>query len=105
MGMAYDDFCRLTFGEFDAVAGQWSRMRENDLKDNWERTRLAAAIVIQPHLRKRIQPKRLLPLPWDKATARKGPERSPQQNRERFELLRRKYEHPETGANDIKTSK
>lgn len=30
-----------------------------------ERARMVAAICIQPHVRKRITPRQLLPLPWD----------------------------------------
>ena len=34
----------------------------------WERTRTLASILISPHLKKgrRITPKQLIPLPWDK---------------------------------------
>ncbi len=31
-----------------------------------ERARTIAAIIIQPHVKKNITPKQLLPLPWDK---------------------------------------
>jgi len=46
--------------------------------------------VIQPHLGKkhRITPEKLLPLPWDKKTAKKdAPKLTPEQHRERMKEL------------------
>ena len=41
-------------------------MTEGQNRDAWERARTIAAIVIQPHVKKKITPLQLLPLPWDK---------------------------------------
>ena len=41
-------------------------MTEGQNHEAWERARTIAAIIIQPHVKKRITPKQLLPLPWDK---------------------------------------
>lgn len=48
------------------MAEAWGRQREADGQDAWERMRLLATITIQPHVRKRLTPQQLLPLPWEK---------------------------------------
>ncbi len=41
-------------------------MIEGQKRDEWERGRTIAAIIIQPHVKKRITSIQLLPMPWDK---------------------------------------
>lgn len=64
--MRPDDFRLMTPDEFRAVCKAWSEGQENRERGRWERMRLLASIVIQPHVKRRITPERLLPLPWDK---------------------------------------
>ena len=58
----------MDFEEFAAVYEAYIEQRDTDFKDRWNRTRVLAAILIQPHLvkGKRVTPENLLPLPWDK---------------------------------------
>lgn len=63
---------RMTVEELEAVVSEWSKGREQDYQDRWERMRLLATIVIQPHLKKRLSAKELLPLPWDGRACRKS---------------------------------
>ncbi|MDE6801751.1 MAG: hypothetical protein K2J06_03200 [Muribaculaceae bacterium] len=72
--MSLSDLRRLTVAEFEAIVEQWSRGREADFHDSWERMRLHATICIQPHLKKHLSAKQLLPLPWDD----RKPDRKPQ---------------------------
>lgn len=65
MGMSLDDFCRCDFDEFIAIYEAWRTQEEEHMQGQWERMRTLAAIVIQPHCKKRITPRQLLPLPWD----------------------------------------
>ena len=93
--LSYDDFCKLDFEEFAAVYKAYAEQRDTDFKDNWQRMRLLAAIVIQPHLDKRhkITPEKLLPFPWDKTKAavmKKRSDIAPEQQRRRMEELVRK---------------
>lgn len=95
MGMGYEDFCKLDFEEFAAAHKAYAEQRDADFKDNWQRMRLLATIVIQPHLdrRHKVTPEKLLPFPWDKARAhakRKRKEITPEQQRRRMENLVRK---------------
>lgn len=93
--LSYDDFCKLDFEEFAAVYKAYAEQRDTDFKDNWQRMRLLAAIVIQPHIdrRHKVTPEKLLPFPWDKAKAeakKKRKEITPEQQRRRMENLVRK---------------
>jgi hypothetical protein len=66
MGMRLDDWCRLDVDDFNSAAKAWSEMRDGGERGQWERMRVLASIVIQPHVKGRMKPERLLPLPWDK---------------------------------------
>lgn len=70
IGIGYDDFCRMTMQETAAVFAAYRTKHEADRRDAWERMRMQACITIQPHLKKKITPRRLLPLPWDKEERR-----------------------------------
>ncbi len=82
--MSYDDFCRLTPGEFEAICGAFYDKEESKRRDDWERMRLLAAIVIQPHVKKKLTPKSLLPFNWDKKKAADKPLLSKEESRKRF---------------------
>ena len=60
------DFRHLTPAEFEAIAAEFSADRQEQTRDRWERMRLLASITIQPHVRRKLTPRLLLPLPWDK---------------------------------------
>lgn len=60
----YDDIFILTQKELAAVI----EGHEIDLRDNWERERIAAFLAVSPYLEKKsnIGPQKLWPLPWDR---------------------------------------
>lgn len=94
--MNYDDFCKLDYDEFGAVYNAYAARRDADFKDGWQRMRLAATLVIQPHLKKKITPERLLPFPWEKRQPRvsKGPRMTPEEQRRRMmEVVQRIERH------------
>ncbi len=64
-------------------------MKDSQNRQEWERSRLMAAILVQPHVKKKITPKNLIPLPWDKSPERKidAARLSPQERQQRFEHL------------------
>ena len=93
--LSYDDFCKMDFEEFAAVYKAYAEQRDIDFKDEWQRMRLLAAIVIQPHLAKnrKITPEKLLPFPWDKKRAKCSsdkPKLTPEQQRKRMAELTEK---------------
>ena len=93
MGMTHDEFCKCTFTEFESIYKAWHDMEESRYRSAWERGRTLAAIIIQPHLSKKITPRQLLPLPWDKQKSNstpEAPELTPEQRRQRFEEVSRR---------------
>lgn len=94
--LSYDDFCKMDFEEFASVYKAYAEQRDTDFKDEWQRMRLLAAIVIQPHLAKgkKITPEKLLPFPWDKKKTKKRSAKEQaltvQQQRERMAELVKK---------------
>lgn len=91
IGMSFDDFCRCYYDEFDAIWRAWKDAEEARTRDAWERTRLLAAITIQPHVKRKLTPQKLVPLPWDKPTGKarskkqSAPQLSATERRKRFE--------------------
>lgn len=63
IGMSLSDFCACDFDEFAGICRAWHEMGEARSRDSWERMRTLASIAIQPHVRKRLTPRQLLPLP------------------------------------------
>ena len=86
-----DDFCGCEHDEFESIVQAWSHGREDAERDAWERMRLQTAITIQPHLKKKITPKQLITLPWDRKIHKKQIYMlSGEERRKRFEELKTK---------------
>ena len=86
--MSYDDFCVLTPEQFGHVCRQWNEVEDMRQRQEWERIRMLATITVQPHSRKRLHPRTLLPLPWDgRSSKNKAPLPPREQRRKRFEQL------------------
>ena len=91
MGMSHADFCQLTPEEFQSAYRAWADRAEQQERSAWERTRMQAAITIQPHVKGKITPQKLLPFPWEKEM--KKPRRKPttaEEDMKRFEEVLRK---------------
>ena len=65
IGLSYDEFCGLTREEFSHIYDAYQQKEESEYRTEWERMRMLAAIVIQPHCKKKITPQKLLPFPWE----------------------------------------
>ena len=96
MGMRLDDWCRLDVDDFNSTVKAWREMREGEDRVAWELMRTHASIVIQPHVKGKLPPNRLRPLPWDNVRERKADKLkseilSKEAHQERLEeLLKRK---------------
>ena len=91
--MPLEEFSRLYFEEFESICNAWGKMKDTQERDAWERTRILATICIQPHVKKKITPKQILPLPWDKdyhKSRSNEPELSVEEQKARFEELRKR---------------
>lgn len=68
-------------------------MTEGQSHDAWERARTVAAICIQPHVRKRVTPRQLMPMPWDGKPGIPSPAPdtlTPEERLKRFESIARR---------------
>lgn len=83
--MSLEDFCRLTPDEFYEVSKACHERFEGQERMSWERMRMLATITIQPHLKKKITPERLLKFQWEMKPKR--PIASKEEDRRRFEKL------------------
>ena len=63
--MSRSDFCACTPAEFAAAVKSWREAEESRRRDAWERMRLLALMTVQPHVKQRLSPSKLMPLPWD----------------------------------------
>lgn len=83
--MSYDDFCRLTPDEFEQVCKAFAERHENNEQAEWERMRMLATITIQPHVKNKITPDKLLPFPWERKNSKPLP--TAEESKKRFEAL------------------
>ena len=89
--MSIDDFEKCEFDEFESVCNAWSNRTETNQRESWEQMRLLATISIQPHIKKKITPKQLLPMPWDsEKPTDNAPKLSREEQQKRFESLSRR---------------
>jgi len=67
-------FYDMTFEEFVYAAQGMHQWEEMQQRQEWERTRWAATLALQPHSKKgtRIKPTDLCIFPWEKSTKGKG---------------------------------
>lgn len=95
--LSFDDFCRLTPDEFSAIYKEYQAAQEARYKDEWERMRLLATIAIQPHVKNKLTPQKVLPFSWDEGEKKKqNPAEvlTAAEHRKRFEefmKMRREY--------------
>lgn len=68
----------MSIEEFTLANKAWQEQEEQRIEGEWERMRVAAAILIQPHIKKKITADKLLPLPWDR---KKIPQAAPHQSK------------------------
>lgn len=71
IGLSLTDFCCLTIDEWNEVHKSWLDRENQFQKAEWERLRTLATITIQPHCRKKVNAKQLLPFPWDNEKPKK----------------------------------
>ncbi len=87
VGMSYDDFMWLDYGEFKSIYSAWRRCREDQEQAEWERMRMLASICISPHVKHSPTPQKLLPFPWEKPRKKSVPVVGKDEAKARFEGL------------------
>lgn len=89
MGMSLSDFCALSPSDFRTANKSFLELEEARSRDCWEKTRMLATIAVQPYSRKRLDPRSLLPLPWDRAERKS--ETTEASTPEKFKAMLEKY--------------
>ena len=67
MGLSRADFCRMSPLEFYYISKAHREEQERLSRERWEIMRMEAFIIIQPHVKKGLTPKKLLPFPWEQS--------------------------------------
>lgn len=80
------DVLAMTTEEFAEVQKAYVEKEKAETYAKWDRLRTLAAIVIQPHCKRKVTPKQLLPLPGDKA--QKKPQKKAAKSAERSTVER-----------------
>lgn len=64
-GLSFEDFGLLTPSEFRAISEARHRYDDDREREAWERARIVGVMSVSPWSGKSVDPKRVLPLPWD----------------------------------------
>lgn len=98
LGLSRADFMVLTPEEFEAVVDAGHKRETEQEHAAWERMRMHAAILLQPHMKKgaTISPKHLIRFPWEDETRKEipEPELTEEQRHERFEKVKKIFNIP-----------
>lgn len=87
IGLSYDDFCRLLPEEFEQIGKAYSERCAEENRMEWERMRVLATITIQPHVKGKMTPQKLLPFPWEKRVKANQKPVSKAEDKARLEAL------------------
>ena len=89
VGLTLEDFCYLSPDEFAAICKAHNEQRESEMQAAWNRMRLHACISIQPHVKNKLTPEKLLPFTWDAGEKEKVEAKkvSKEEAKRRFEKL------------------
>ena len=66
IGISYSDFWELHLGEVQELILQHLKAKDEQVKNEWEQTRLISFSIFQSVSKKRLKIKKVVPLPWDK---------------------------------------
>lgn len=105
--LSRQDFLALTPEEFSEVLSSADRSRRHREQTAWEQTRMLAAFTLMPHSKKKVEPRRILPFPWDKekgdthsAAKPKEPKLTREEHLQRMKLIaERLQKKPPTEGN------
>lgn len=107
MGMSLGDVLMMRLPELRACFRAHAAAREADHRNRWERTRTLGCMMLQPWAKGKLDPREMLPLPWDGEQDRKPArrKRTKEQELARLRYFRAHGVWPETVSSDSPTSK
>ena len=71
MNMTLDTLDNMTPKSFRNAQIGFGRMYDIKNQAEWERARWMACVIINPHLKRSIDPKKITTFPWEKKTKKK----------------------------------
>jgi hypothetical protein len=90
MGMALNDFLRLTPKEFSLICERWNEKEDARERSEWERTRMTCLCLLQPHSKKQLKAEDVMSFAWDSKPDRTtGEEVSREDKLRRFEEVKK----------------
>ncbi len=104
--ISFEDFCKLTIGEFYETTKAFHTFQEAQSRVSWEQSRLMAYYSatgpnLDPKKLKGKTAQKLIPLPWDnQQSARRRKGQPAKGDRERFNALLAKYGRKYHGKED-----
>lgn len=66
--MSREDFCRCTPSEFSAIVERWREGRDARSREEWERGRFIASVMLAPWSKRGVTPRDIYIFPWEKET-------------------------------------
>lgn len=97
--MSLSDFERCTPSEFSAVAERWKERQERESRQEWERTRLLAAMSLQPYSKKPVRPTDVMRFPWDGGAKAGAGHQGPPSTKERMDEIAERVRRFRNGRN------
>jgi len=93
LGLSFDNLYDMTPRSFQNKLIGFKEHNEQLLHDSWEQTRLIIHSCLSPHSKKELNPKTLLPFPWDKKVkvVTSSKEEIAEVVKRHKEILRKKY--------------
>lgn len=91
--MSRTDFEQCTPAEFYEIYERWQTARRDAERGEWERARVLALYIAQPHAKHRLKAHDVLPLPWDNEQAGNKPreELSREELQKRYAAAAKRY--------------
>lgn len=65
MGMSTAEFEAMTPRRFAAAREAYLKEGERRMRDAWERTRMLAAVTLQPFVKRQVRASDVMSFPWD----------------------------------------
>lgn len=97
IGMRLSDFERCTPAEFSAVYEAWHARREEQIRNDWEQTRMLCLHMIIPYSSKTLRPRDVMEFPWEKRAEPQEETLTPEERRERYQAALHRYGMNENG--------
>ncbi|MBR1436126.1 MAG: hypothetical protein IJ584_13570 [Bacteroidales bacterium] len=103
MGLSPEEFGNLTPEELGAISKGWAENRRITERQAWERTRMLAALLLQPYSKKKLKPEDVMTL--DETNNPPETQSGKISTPERMKEVRKRIDHhPLSGSSSLESS-